>query len=64
MERFMPLLLDLWREACRHIEIEQSLERTAPILLRSLPLDAIAVRRIDLARACREGSKPGSRATC
>jgi transcriptional regulator with GAF, ATPase, and Fis domain len=50
----MPLLLDLWREACRHIEIGQSLERTAPILLRSLPLDAIAVRRIDLARACVE----------
>src|SRR5262245_44548172 len=51
MERSVPLLLELWREACRHIEIEQSLERSAPILQRSLPLDSIAVRRIDLARA-------------
>ena len=63
----MPLLLEVWREACRHIEIEQSLERTAPILLRSLPLDAIAVRRIDLTRSsvetlatvrCQPGAAP------
>ena len=65
----MPLLLEVWREVCRHIEIEQSLERTAPILLASLPLDAIAVRRIDLARAsvetpatvrCQPGAASGS----
>jgi transcriptional regulator with GAF, ATPase, and Fis domain len=50
MDRFRPLLLELWREACRHIEIEQSLERIAPILGRELPVDILLVRRIDLAR--------------
>jgi transcriptional regulator with GAF, ATPase, and Fis domain len=51
MSGFMPLLLELWREACRHIEIEQSLDRIAPILLREIPVDVLLVRRIDLPRA-------------
>lgn len=67
MKGFMPLLLELWREACRHIEIEQSLERIAPILLREIPVDVVLVRRIDLPRAgvetvacaaCQDGSPP------
>jgi transcriptional regulator with GAF, ATPase, and Fis domain len=67
MDRFMPLRLELWREACRHIEIEQSLERIAPVLLRELPIDVLLVRRIDFHRpgvetvacaACRKGSPP------
>ncbi len=67
MEKFMPLLLELWREACRHIEIEQSVERIAPILLREVPVDVLLVRRIDLPRAgvetvacavCQDGSPP------
>ncbi len=39
MERFASLLLDVWREGCRHIEIEESLARVAPLLARRLPLD-------------------------
>jgi transcriptional regulator with GAF, ATPase, and Fis domain len=67
MDRFMSLRLELWREACRHIEIEQSLERIAPALLRELPIDLLLVRRIDLHRpgvetvacaACQKGSPP------
>ncbi len=50
MERFMPLLLDLWREACRHIEIADAVERMAPLLLRKLPADLLLVRRLDLPR--------------
>jgi len=53
MDRFV-LLLELWREVCRHIEIEQSLERIAPILLRQLPVELVLVRRIDLPRSCVE----------
>ena len=51
MERFAALLLDVWREACQHIEIGESLERIAPLLARRMPLDWILVRRIDAARA-------------
>jgi len=50
----MPLLLDVWREACRHIEISASVERMAPILARRLPIDLLLVRRLDLQRACLE----------
>jgi transcriptional regulator with GAF, ATPase, and Fis domain len=45
----MSLLLEVWREACRHIELRESLERSAAILRRRLPLAAIWIRRIDLA---------------
>jgi transcriptional regulator with GAF, ATPase, and Fis domain len=47
MERYAPLLLDVWREACRHIVIGESVERIAPILARRLPVDSILVRHLD-----------------
>jgi hydrogenase-4 transcriptional activator len=50
MERFMPLLLDIWREACRHIDICESVSRIAPILVARLPAELVLVRRIDLQR--------------
>ena len=49
MERFISVLLEVWREACRHIELSESLDRSAAILRRRLPLDAIWIRRIDVA---------------
>jgi hydrogenase-4 transcriptional activator len=48
MERFMPLLLNVWREACRHIDIVESVARMAPILARRLPVALVVVRRLDL----------------
>src|SRR6516164_7804830 len=51
MERFSGLLLDVWREVCRHIEIGESVARVAPILARRLPVDLILVRRLDIPRA-------------
>ena len=51
MERHASLLLDVWREVCRHIEIGQSIERLGPILLRRLPVDAIVIRRLDPGRS-------------
>ena len=54
MERFMPLLLDVWREACRHIGIADAVDRMAPLLVRKLPADRMLVRRLDLVRSCAE----------
>ena len=45
------LLLDVWREACRHIEIEQSAHRIARLLAHILPLDQLSVISFDWAHA-------------
>ncbi|HTY17896.1 MAG TPA: sigma 54-interacting transcriptional regulator [Myxococcota bacterium] len=54
MQRFHPLLLALWRECCQHLSIEESLARTSPLLARRLPVDLVAIRRLEAARACVE----------
>jgi hydrogenase-4 transcriptional activator len=46
MERFAPLLLALWREVGRHVEIDEALARIAPVLGRRLPVDLLFVRRL------------------
>lgn len=46
MKRFLPLLLDVWREACRSIELAESVTRIAPQLLRRFPVDLVLVRRL------------------
>ena len=51
MERFGTVLLDVWREVCRHLEIGESVARVAPILVRRLPVDVTFVRRLDVARS-------------
>lgn len=51
MEQFNRLLLDVWREACRHIEIAEAIDLIVPLLVRQLPLDRLLVRTIDLERA-------------
>lgn len=51
MERFRELLLDVWREACRHIRITESAAVIARLLRDRMPLDQLFVRRIDLARS-------------
>jgi transcriptional regulator with GAF, ATPase, and Fis domain len=48
------LLLDVWKEACRHIEIGESTSLIAPMLGAHLPLEMVLVRRIDLQRSCVE----------
>src|SRR5438270_14079684 len=53
MQRF-HLLLDVWREVCRHLEIGESVERLGPILARRLPADFLLVRHLDLSRSCLE----------
>ena len=50
MERYAPLLLDVWREIGRHVEIGETIERIAPLVARRFPAERILVRRLDLAR--------------
>jgi transcriptional regulator with GAF, ATPase, and Fis domain len=51
MDAFSPLLLELWREVCRHIEIGESVERLAPILARHLPAGFLIVRHFDISHS-------------
>ncbi|HZZ72700.1 MAG TPA: sigma 54-interacting transcriptional regulator [Pirellulales bacterium] len=48
MDRPQDLLLDVWREACRHIEINESTTTVAKIVGRVLPLDCLMVCRFDV----------------
>src|SRR5262245_1241701 len=50
MDDYGPLLSEVWREACRHIEMDEAVGRIGPLLRRRLPLDTLAVQRIDAAR--------------
>jgi formate hydrogenlyase transcriptional activator len=47
VERFHAVLLDVWREAGRHIEIRESAGSIACLLKEHLPLAYLLVRRID-----------------
>jgi hydrogenase-4 transcriptional activator len=48
------LITQVWKEVCRHLDIRESVDRLRPILAKSLPLMALAVRRIELQRGCIE----------
>ena len=52
MEKFQAVLLNVWREACRHIEIQQSAEAITRLLHKQIPLTQLFVRRIDEQRSC------------
>ncbi len=47
MEKFNEVLLEVWREACRHIEIHVSADTIAVMLAKHLPLECLLVRRFD-----------------
>ena len=51
---FGALLLEVWREACRHIEIERSVETFARLLAGHLPIESVGVVRFDWARGSLE----------
>ena len=50
MEQFQQLLLGVWQEACRHIEIGESTANIAAMLVRHVPIEQALVRRIDRVR--------------
>lgn len=47
MQHFNQFLLDVWREACRHIEIAEYTATVASLLHKQLPIERIIVRRLD-----------------
>ncbi len=47
MERFQSVLLRVWREACRHIQIDRSVATIAPMLLGDIPLADLLLWRVD-----------------
>jgi transcriptional regulator with GAF, ATPase, and Fis domain len=47
MSRFRQILLDVWREACRHIEISESASSIASLLSQQMPVHRFIVRRLD-----------------
>ena len=51
MDELETVLLKVWREACRHIEIDQSTENIAALLLKWLPIDHVWIRRLDRGRS-------------
>jgi transcriptional regulator with GAF, ATPase, and Fis domain len=48
MDQFRTILLDVWREACRHDDIQQSAQTIARILTHRLPLDSLQTIAFDL----------------
>lgn len=61
MERYSQLLLDVWREACRHIEIAEAIERLTPLLTRHLPLDLLLLRLVEVDRSAIESVASAAR---
>jgi transcriptional regulator with GAF, ATPase, and Fis domain len=47
MEQDAHLLLELWREVSRHLEIGESIERIAALLATRLPVELVLVRQLD-----------------
>src|SRR4026207_1536855 len=43
----MELLLDVWREACRHLAVEDAFEGIAELVGPRVPADLLVVRRVD-----------------
>ncbi len=54
MQAFQSVLLDVWREACRHTAVSESTKAIAALLVRDLPLDQILIRRVDPIGECVE----------
>jgi transcriptional regulator with GAF, ATPase, and Fis domain len=63
-EESRDLLLAVWREACRHIEVPQSTATIARLLADWIPLEAVLIRELDVRRSRLETvamGPPGSR---
>jgi hydrogenase-4 transcriptional activator len=47
MNEIKEVMIDIWREACRHIEITESLPLIAELLKQHLPMEQLFIRRYD-----------------
>ncbi len=54
MKKFQSVLLNVWQEACRHIEISEMTRNIAPMLLHDMPLEQVVILRIDPGEGCLE----------
>ena len=63
VEEFRTVLLEVWREACRHIEISRSTETIAMLLAKEVPIAQVRVVQIDPARNCLETVAVGTPST-
>lgn len=50
MKNPSDLLLKVWREACKHVHIEDSMEAIGRILIERMSLDGVLIRIIDFSR--------------
>jgi len=50
MEPFRGLLLNVWKETSRHIEIQEATDNIATMLAQQMPLAVVLVRRFDAGR--------------
>src|SRR5688572_20902063 len=60
MHSFREVLLEVWREAARHIEISESANNVAALLAKHLPLACLLIRRFDMQHAVVETIALGS----
>ncbi|HTU20189.1 MAG TPA: sigma 54-interacting transcriptional regulator [Gemmataceae bacterium] len=51
MKHFTRLLLEVWREVCRHLEIGDSLERVAPPMAGRMSVKLVLIRHLDVQRS-------------
>lgn len=54
MERYTTLLLAVWREVCKHVELSESLDQTFAPIARRVPVQRLLIRRLDLQRSTLE----------
>ena len=47
MEKHAGILLEIWREVGRHLEVDQSIDRILPLLSRRIPFESLLIRQID-----------------
>jgi transcriptional regulator with GAF, ATPase, and Fis domain len=50
MDEFKIIMLDVWREACRHIRIDQSVDTITDVLSRRLPVSRLVVFSFDFSQ--------------
>lgn len=64
MDKFREILFNVWREACKHIEIWKSTEKISQMLLHHMPISYLIVRRIDQIRSSLETVAIGPKQAC
>lgn len=60
VQEFETLLMDVWREASRHLEIAESADRIAAILAKHIPVAKVIVRKVDVEKGSLESISVGT----